>query len=172
MLRGVATVNYFADDLDAARRWYTDLLGIEPYFVRPEEGPPGYVEFRIGDFQAELGIISNQWMPRPQVPAAGSVVYWAVDDVEAAIARLLSLGCTRAGPDHAPGVRVRDRIRGRSVRQHPRRDVQPALPVDRRVRGPIRRLTDRRTRPADPPPVGAPGCRSDAAERRSVHLNV
>ncbi len=98
MLRGVATVNYFADDLDAARRWYTDLLGIEPYFVRPEEGPPGYVEFRIGDFQAELGIISNQWMPRPQVPAAGSVVYWAVDDVDAAMARLLSLGCTELDP--------------------------------------------------------------------------
>ncbi len=98
VLRGVATVNYFADDLDAARRWYTDLLGIEPYFVRPEEGPPGYVEFRIGDFQAELGIISNQWMPRPQVPAAGSVVYWAVDDVEASVARLLSLGCSELDP--------------------------------------------------------------------------
>ncbi|WP_020669128.1 hypothetical protein [Amycolatopsis nigrescens] len=29
MLQGMATV--FADDLDAAKRWYAELLGIEPY---------------------------------------------------------------------------------------------------------------------------------------------
>jgi hypothetical protein len=40
MLRGFATISYWADDLEAAENWYTDLLGIEPYFVRPEEGPP------------------------------------------------------------------------------------------------------------------------------------
>ena len=38
MLRGLTTVNFFADDLSAARDWYTELLGVEPYFVREIEG--------------------------------------------------------------------------------------------------------------------------------------
>jgi hypothetical protein len=50
MLRGVATINYWTDDLAAARGWYAELVGVEPYLQRP--GPDGrlaYVEFRIGD---------------------------------------------------------------------------------------------------------------------------
>ena len=43
MLRGLTTVSFFADDVTAARAWYTELLGIEPYFVRPSEGRPAYV---------------------------------------------------------------------------------------------------------------------------------
>ena len=46
MLRGLTTVTFFADDLTAAAAWYTELLGIEPYFVRAVEGTPAYVEFR------------------------------------------------------------------------------------------------------------------------------
>jgi len=34
ILRGFATINYWADDLDTAKRWYAELLGIEPYFER------------------------------------------------------------------------------------------------------------------------------------------
>ncbi len=48
-LRGLTTVNYFATDHVAAKQWYTDFLGIKPYFERP-----GYVEFRLGDYQHEL----------------------------------------------------------------------------------------------------------------------
>ncbi len=43
MLRGLTTVNYWADDPGAAREWYGELLGIEPYFVRPVEGPRAYM---------------------------------------------------------------------------------------------------------------------------------
>lgn len=32
MLRGLTTVSFWADDVSAARDWYTDVLGIEPYF--------------------------------------------------------------------------------------------------------------------------------------------
>ena len=45
MLRGLTTVNFFADDVPAAVKWYSELLGIEPYFIRPEEGPAAYVDF-------------------------------------------------------------------------------------------------------------------------------
>ena len=33
MLRGVSTINLWAEDLSAATRWYTELLGVEPYFT-------------------------------------------------------------------------------------------------------------------------------------------
>ena len=46
LLRGFTTISYWAADLEAAKRWYTELLGIEPYFHRP-----GYCEFRVGDYQ-------------------------------------------------------------------------------------------------------------------------
>src|SRR5690242_8732758 len=49
-LRGLTTINYWAADLEAAKQWYAELLGIEPYFH-----VPGYYEFRIGDYQHELG---------------------------------------------------------------------------------------------------------------------
>jgi len=40
MLRGLTNLSFWADDVDAAMRWYAELLGVEPYFVRPEDGPP------------------------------------------------------------------------------------------------------------------------------------
>ena len=94
MLRGLTTVSFFADDLDAARAWYTSLLGIEPYYVTP-----GYVEFRVGDYLHELGIVDRRYSPHPESPdgstssgAAGVVIYWHVDDVALALERLLAMG--------------------------------------------------------------------------------
>jgi predicted enzyme related to lactoylglutathione lyase len=93
MLRGLTTVNLFADDVPAAVAWYTELLGIEPYFVREVEGKPAYVEFRIGDYQHELGIVDSQFAPHsPPDKAGGPVTYWHVDDVQASFERLVSLG--------------------------------------------------------------------------------
>lgn len=95
MLRGLTTTSFFADDMDAARDWYSRLLGIEPYFVRPVEGPTAYLEFRVGDYQHELGIIHAGHAPHAHTGrVGGAVVYWAVDDVHAAFERLLSLGAT------------------------------------------------------------------------------
>ncbi|WP_327381132.1 VOC family protein [Streptomyces sp. NBC_01207] len=99
MLRGFATINFWADDLEAAKAWYTELLGIAPYFERP-----GYAEFRIGDYQHELGIVDRRYAP----PAAakgpgGAVAYWAVDDLPAVRARLLDLGATEYQPVTAHG---------------------------------------------------------------------
>jgi predicted enzyme related to lactoylglutathione lyase len=88
-LRGLSTVNLFAADHAAAREWYTQFLGVEPYFERP-----GYVEFRIGDYQAELGIIDSTYVPGTQSheSRAGVVVYWHVDDVEAVLAKAVGMG--------------------------------------------------------------------------------
>ncbi|MDQ7876952.1 VOC family protein [Microbacterium sp. QXD-8] len=93
MLRGFATISYYAVDLDAASRWYAEVLGIEPYFVTP-----AYIEFRVGDYEHELGIIDAQYRPPMPDGPAGAVMQWAVDDVHASLARLLELGATEYQP--------------------------------------------------------------------------
>lgn len=98
-LRGIATVSFYADDLTAAKNWYTKLLGIEPYFVRPEQGPPGYVEFRLGDYQHELGIIDRKYAPAGARPGpVGTVVFWHVDDIEAALRKVIAMGAREYEP--------------------------------------------------------------------------
>jgi len=98
-LRGMATVNYWADDVKAARDWYTELLGIEPYFQNPNENNPAYVEFRIGDYQAELGIIDRKYAPKGTQPGPGGVVlFWHVDDIDAAFERLKAMDAKEYDP--------------------------------------------------------------------------
>jgi predicted enzyme related to lactoylglutathione lyase len=80
--------------------WYTEFLGVQAYFTRPgPDGRPAYVEFRIGDHQAELGIIDRNYAP-PGATAnpGGAIMYWHVDDLNATVARLLSLGAKEYQP--------------------------------------------------------------------------
>lgn len=94
MFHGPATLNMYAVDMPAAIEWYTELFGIEPYFRRPEQGPVAYAEWRIGDLETEVGLIDAAWAPYPVGAAAGAVLHWSVDDVEAAHTRLLERGAT------------------------------------------------------------------------------
>lgn len=95
MLRGLTTVSFFADDVSAARDWYTELLDLEPYFVRPADGPPAYVEFRVGDYEHELGIIDIRYSAAGQQERpGGAIIYWHVDDVHATVDRLIVMGAT------------------------------------------------------------------------------
>jgi predicted enzyme related to lactoylglutathione lyase len=89
MLRGLATVNFFAAELDAARAWYAELLGMEPYF-----SVPGYIEFRIGDYEHELGIIDARFAPPSAGTPGGAVAYWHVDDLTATLESLVAKGAT------------------------------------------------------------------------------
>lgn len=104
MLRGLTTVVFLTDDLHAARVWYSQLFGQEPYYVRPE-----YVEWRLGDFQHEFGVMDRRYstaepgaLPRPK--PAGAVVYWAVDDIHAAVERAAAHGATVLDPPRQYGV--------------------------------------------------------------------
>jgi len=94
MLRGLTTVSFFAEDLEEAKRWYAELLGIAPYYQ-----VPGYIEFRVGDYAHELGFIDARYAPHPAPGgAAGSVTYWHVDDLTASWERLLAMGATEHHP--------------------------------------------------------------------------
>ncbi|GAA0933277.1 VOC family protein [Virgisporangium ochraceum] len=94
-LRGLANVSYWADDWNAAKDWYSELIGAEPYFLRD-----GYAEWRLGDDLDELGLIDSRYRPpgRIEQGPGGVVVYWHVDDVHGAFERLLSMGATGHEP--------------------------------------------------------------------------
>lgn len=98
-LRGMATVNYWAEDVGAARDWYADLFGVEAYFHIPNKEAPAYVEFRIGDDSDEFGIVSRAYAPAAMQPGVGGVtMYWHVDDVEETLKTLLKAGATEYEP--------------------------------------------------------------------------
>jgi predicted enzyme related to lactoylglutathione lyase len=101
ILRGLANVSFYAADLEAAKKWYGELLGVEPYF-----NVPGYTEFRIGDYQHELGIIDSAYAPEGATNSpAGAIVYWHVDDLKGTLEKLISAGATLYQPitDHSGG---------------------------------------------------------------------
>lgn len=93
MLKGFATSAYYAADLAAAEAWYAEVIGIEAYFH-----VPGYVEFRVGPYEAELGIIDASYAPPGGNVAGGGFIQWHVNDVEAALTRLLELGAKPYAP--------------------------------------------------------------------------
>lgn len=101
VLRGLATVNFYATDHAAAKKWYSEFLGIEPYF-----NVPGYSEFRVGDYQQELGIVDATYAPEGySALPSGAIAHWHVDNLQETVDRLLSLGATLYLPvtDHSGG---------------------------------------------------------------------
>jgi predicted enzyme related to lactoylglutathione lyase len=86
MILGLRTAIYPAPDLAAAKRWYSQVLGQEPYFDEPF-----YVGFSVGGF--ELGLL-----PDGTPGTAGPQTLWGVADAGRAYARLLELGATALEP--------------------------------------------------------------------------
>lgn len=98
MFLGLRTIIYPAPDLDAMKAWYTELLGIEPYFDEPF-----YVGFSVNGYELALDPNSD--------PGDGPTTYWGVADIEAALSALHSSG----GNPHSPTRDVGDNIRVASV---------------------------------------------------------
>ena len=86
MILGLRTAIYPVPDLEAATRWYTEMLGARPYFSEPF-----YVGFRVGGF--ELGLL-----PDGMPGTCGPQPLWGVADIATAHARLLQLGATALDP--------------------------------------------------------------------------
>lgn len=97
MFQGLRTVIYHVADLDRAKAWYTEALGIQPYFDQPF-----YVGFNVGGF--ELGLD-----PDPSGVSQGSnaVAYWGVTDADATFQSLLEIGAKRHSDVREVGERIR-----------------------------------------------------------------
>lgn len=75
MIKGLRTAVYKVADLEKAKAWYSDVLGIEPYFDEPF-----YVGYNVGGY--ELGLDPDL----TDVTTGNSVgIYWGVDDVKSKI---------------------------------------------------------------------------------------
>ncbi len=100
MFQGLATVSIYAEDVPAARAWYTEVLETEAYYaVPPAPAPPAYVEFRVGDDEVEWGIIDRKYAPGGASGSpGGAIVFWHVDDLDATLARLLDHGAVEYEP--------------------------------------------------------------------------
>jgi catechol 2,3-dioxygenase-like lactoylglutathione lyase family enzyme len=98
-LHGLRSVIYPAPELSAATIWWSELLGVRPYFEQPF-----YVGFEVGGY--ELGLLPSA------DPADGAQTLWGVDDVAAAMAEAVALGAV----EHGPATDVGDGIVTGSVR--------------------------------------------------------
>ena len=99
MFQGLRTAIYHAPDLERAKAWYAEVLGIAPYFDEPF-----YVGFNVGGY--ELGLHPDT--EAGQQGLGGAVPYWGVADAAAAHAQLVGLGAVSLGPvqDVGEGIRV------------------------------------------------------------------
>jgi predicted enzyme related to lactoylglutathione lyase len=84
-LLGLRTAIYFVDDVAAAKKWYSEVLGITPYFDEPF-----YVGFNIGGY--ELGLHPTDKRNDSQPNSVS--VYWGVEDAQAAYDMLIAAGAT------------------------------------------------------------------------------
>ena len=100
MFRGFATISFYADDIAAARDWYSELLGVEAYYAYPPApAAPAYVEFRVGDDEDELGLIDRRYAPAgASGTPGGAIMHWHVDDVPGTVRKLLEMGATEYDP--------------------------------------------------------------------------
>ena len=82
MIQGLRTAVYKVADLEQAKAWYSDMLGIEPYFDEPF-----YVGYSVGGY--ELGLDPDM----DGVKTGNNVgIYWGVADAKASFAELTAKG--------------------------------------------------------------------------------
>ena len=108
-LRGIASLTYWADDVAAATAWYTELLGSGPVFTRPGPGGQlGYAAFAV-DESTRLAIAGRATAPAGSaLEPGGAVGAWRVDDLDAVLEKLTSMGAKEWIPltPHGPVVSV------------------------------------------------------------------
>lgn len=79
---GLRTVIYGVPDIEAAKKWYAQAFGAEPYFDEPF-----YVGFNVGGY--ELGL-----QPDDATTGSNILTYWGVENMDIEYKRFLDLGAT------------------------------------------------------------------------------
>jgi predicted enzyme related to lactoylglutathione lyase len=78
-LKDVSLIVYPAADLTAAKRFFRELIGTDPY-----ADTPYYVGYKCGD--VEIGLVPNA------DARAGALAYWTVSDIAASVQALVAAG--------------------------------------------------------------------------------
>jgi lactoylglutathione lyase len=108
-----AFVNLYTRDIEAAMRFYRDLLGFEETFRTPTEGTPEHVELNLNGFGLGLGTVEAARRVHGVDASPGSpamvVVVWT-DDIERAFEQLTTAGAPVVQPPHDTGSRNRNAL--------------------------------------------------------------
>lgn len=98
MLKGIS-VKLAASDIDRARHWYEEKLGLSPY-----EDSPAVLRYRVGSTSFSLYL----------TPTAGSakntVAVWSVDDLRGEVARMRTRGVVFEDYDFGDGDKTIDGV--------------------------------------------------------------
>jgi predicted enzyme related to lactoylglutathione lyase len=99
MLLGLRTVIYHVPDLENAKRWYSSVFDIQPYFDQPF-----YVGFSVGGYELGLDPDPNADGPGP----GGTTAFWGVADLADTVTRLHERGIATNGPvqDVGGGIKL------------------------------------------------------------------
>lgn len=95
---GLATVIYQVPDLAQAKAWYTRAFGQPPYFDQPF-----YVGFEVGGYELGLHPDLSEGQPGP----GGSVAYWRVPAIDAALTHFVDCGATLVSPTQEVGEGIK-----------------------------------------------------------------
>ncbi|NUO43366.1 MAG: VOC family protein [Streptomyces sp.] len=98
LARGRVATRLPAQDLERARRFYSEVLGIEPVDERP-----GGLLYRCGGTEFAL------FRSAGAAPGTFTQMGWEVDDLDGVVARLRQRGVTFEEVD-VPGLRTKDGI--------------------------------------------------------------
>ena len=82
---GLRSLIYPTSDLEASKKWWIQLLGIQPYFDQPF-----YVGFNVGGFEIGLNPGANR--------EHGAVTYLGVNDIHEAMNHLIKSGGREESP--------------------------------------------------------------------------
>ncbi|MEE8539381.1 MAG: VOC family protein [Woeseiaceae bacterium] len=97
-LQGLRTVVYGVPDIERAKDWYTEALGIKPYVDEPY-----YVGFNVGGY--ELALNPKGTVARPV--GSGVRVFWGVDNIGEELDRLLRIGAKPHKPVEDIGADIK-----------------------------------------------------------------
>lgn len=97
-LQGLRTVVYGVPDLERAKDWYTEALGVKPYVDEPF-----YVGFNVGGY--ELGLNPKGTVAQPV--GSGVRVFWGVDNIDEELDRLLRIGAQPHKPVEHIGADIK-----------------------------------------------------------------
>lgn len=87
-VKEIAFVGYPVMDMDRARKFYTDVLGLTESLVMDSDGDVHWVEYEIKGTTLALAKSSGEWLPHKD--GAGAAL--EVEDLEAALAQLKEHG--------------------------------------------------------------------------------